>query len=102
MVLLILVGLGVGVISALLGIGGGVLLVPFLPELTDWSSHQIVAVTLFIILINSFINMYWYNKRKMVNWDVLVFWGPFAALGSFLGAYLSLNCLLYTSDAADD
>ncbi|MGH1469327.1 MAG: sulfite exporter TauE/SafE family protein [Bdellovibrionales bacterium] len=91
MLLLLLVGLGVGVISALLGLGGGVLLVPFLPGLTDWSSHQVVAVTLLIILGNSFANMLWYNKRGTVNWDVLIFWGPFAAIGSFTGSYFALK-----------
>jgi uncharacterized membrane protein YfcA len=91
MMMLILVGLGVGVISALLGIGGGVLLVPFLPGLTGWNSHQVVAVTLIIILFNSFINTWWYSKRGMVNWDVLAFWGPFAGVGAFAGSYLALK-----------
>jgi uncharacterized membrane protein YfcA len=91
MLFLILVGLGVGVISALLGLGGGVLLVPFLPGLTDWNSHQVVAVALIIILINSFLNLLWYNKRGLVNWSVLLFWGPFAALGSFTGSYYALK-----------
>jgi len=89
--MLVLVGLGVGVIAALLGIGGGILLVPFLPGLTGWNSHQVVAVTLLIILFNSFINMWWYNKRGMVNWDVLAFWGPFAGVGAFAGSYLALK-----------
>lgn len=91
MLLLILVGLGVGVVSALLGIGGGVLLVPFLPGLTNWSSHQVIAITLLIILGNSFGNMIWYNKRGLVNWEVLIFWGPFAAIGSFFGSYAALK-----------
>ncbi len=91
MLLLILAGLGVGVVSALLGIGGGVLLVPFLPALTDWGSHQVLAVSLFIILGNSFVNMIWYNKRGLVNWSVLMFWGPFAAIGSFFGSYWALK-----------
>ncbi len=91
MLLLVLSGLGVGVVSALLGLGGGVLLVPFLPKLTDWSSHQVVAVTLLIILGNSFANMIWYNKRNMVNWSVLIFWGPFAAMGAFTGSYYALK-----------
>lgn len=89
--MLILVGLGVGVISALLGIGGGILLVPFLPGLTGWNSHQVVAVTLIIILFNSFLNLWWYNKQGMVNWDVLAFWGPFAGVGSFAGSYFALK-----------
>lgn len=91
MLFLILVGLGVGVVSALLGLGGGVLLVPFLPGLTNWNSHQVVAVALLIILGNSFANMIWYNKRGLVNWDVLIFWGPFAAIGSFTGSYYALK-----------
>lgn len=89
--ILIAIGIGVGVVSALLGIGGGVLLVPLLPAFTDWSSHQVVAVALFIILGNSLGNLYWYNKQGLVRWDVLMYWGPFAAIGSFLGSYAALK-----------
>ncbi len=91
MLLLILIGLGVGVVSALLGLGGGVLLVPFLPALTHWNNHQVVAMTLLIILGNSLANTIWYNKKGIINWSVLIFWGPFAAIGAFTGSYYALK-----------
>ena len=89
--MIFLLGLGVGVVSALLGIGGGVFLVPFLPALTGWNEHQVVALTLIIIMGNSLVNLYWFNKRGLVSWGVLGFWGPMAAIGSFLGSYGAVN-----------
>lgn len=85
--ILLLIGVGVGCLSALLGIGGGVLLVPFLPKLTGWSEHQVVGVTLFVIMVNSFANLVWFHRKGLVNWVVLRGWGPAAGLGSFLGSY---------------
>jgi uncharacterized membrane protein YfcA len=90
-IFLLLLGLGVGAVSALLGIGGGVFLVPFLPALTGWNEHQVVAFALLIIMGNSLANLYWFNKRGLVSWDVLIYWGPMAAVGSFLGSYYSIS-----------
>jgi len=88
---LLLIGFGVGCVSALLGIGGGVLLVPLLPLVTDWSQHQVVAVSLFVIMGNSLANLISFNKEGLVNWDVLKVWGPAAGVGSFTGSYLAVN-----------
>ena len=91
MISLLLLGLGVGAVSVLLGIGGGVFLVPFLPALTGWNEHQVVAFTLLIIMGNSLANLYWFNKRELVSWDVLALWGPMAAAGSFFGSYYAIH-----------
>ena len=91
MIFLLLLGLGVGAVSTLLGIGGGVFLVPFLPALTGWNEHQVVAFALLIIMGNSLINLYWFNKRDLVSWEVLIFWGPMAAIGSFFGSYCAIS-----------
>ncbi len=88
---LLLIGFGVGCVSALLGIGGGVLLVPLLPLITDWSQHQVVAVSLFVIMGNSLANLISFHRQGLVNWSVLKFWGPAAGLGSFCGSYLALQ-----------
>lgn len=91
MLFILLLGLGVGAVAALLGIGGGVFLVPFLPFLTGWNEHQVVAFSLFIIMGNSLANLYWFSKRGLVSWEVLKFWGPMAAVGSFLGSFGALH-----------
>lgn len=89
--LLLLLGVSVGVVSSLLGIGGGVFLVPFLPAITDWNNHQVVAFSILIILGNSLLNLLWFHKHGLVNWGVLKYWGPMAAFGSFVGSYLAVS-----------
>lgn len=88
---LLLIGFGVGCVSALLGIGGGVLLVPLLPLVTEFSQHQVIAVSLFVIMGNSLANLISFNKEGLVRWEVLSVWGPAAGVGSFLGSYLAVQ-----------
>lgn len=88
---LFVLGLSVGVVSSLLGIGGGVFLVPFLPAITNWNNHQVVAFSLLIIFGNSLLNLIWFHRQGLVNWHILKFWGPMAAIGSFIGSYLAVG-----------
>ena len=48
--LILLLGGFVGFISAFLGLGGGVVIVPLLPEILEISSHEAVATSLIEVL----------------------------------------------------
>ena len=50
---LCVVGLGVGVLTGLLGVGGGVLFVPVLLSLVGLSAHQAVGTSLGVVLVAS-------------------------------------------------
>ncbi len=82
---IVLLGLGVGVLVGLLGIGGGVVLVPAMVYLLGMDQHMAQGTSLLILLpplgLGALI-VYW--KRSQV--DLVA--GILCALGMLLGGYL--------------
>jgi uncharacterized membrane protein YfcA len=80
----ILLGLCVGVLVGLLGIGGGVVLVPAMVYLLGMDQHLAQGTSLFILLPPTGLGAlreYW--KQGQVDWRA----GILCALGILLGAY---------------
>jgi uncharacterized membrane protein YfcA len=83
--LVLLVGLGVGVLVGLLGIGGGVVLVPALVYLLHMDQHMAQGTSLFILLPPlglGALREYW--KQGQVDLRA----GVLCALGILAGGYL--------------
>jgi len=81
---ILLLGLGVGVLVGLLGIGGGVVLVPAMVYLLRMDRHLAQGTSLFILLPPiglGALREYW--KQGQVDLRA----GIFCALGILLGAY---------------
>jgi len=97
---LLLVGLAVGFASGLIGIGGGVLIVPFLYFFYNhpaWSGTRLAptlhaevahATSLFIILPTALLGVRQYAKGNLVEWRAAVPIALFSILGSLTGVYL--------------
>src|SRR5256885_14650811 len=82
--MIVLLGLGVGVLVGLLGIGGGVVLVPALVYLLHMDQHLAQGTSLFILLPPiglGALREYW--KQGQVDLRA----GILCALGMLLGAY---------------
>jgi uncharacterized protein len=83
--LLPLQGLFIGTLTALLGIGGGFLIVPALFFWTNLPMKKTVGTTLVIIAINalvSFLNSY---SKTILNWHFLLLFSAGSMIGMFLG-----------------
>ena len=79
MVLVYVLGLAVGVISAFLGIGGGALIVPTLDILFPSLPRQaVIGTCLAMIVINSSINLFGFKRSG--KWPL-----PFFAIPLFIG-----------------
>jgi uncharacterized protein len=92
---ILLLGFGVGVLVGLLGIGGGVVLVPAMVYLFRMDQHMAQGTSLFVLLpplgLGALI-AYW--KRGQVDLRA----GILCALGMFIGGYLgSLVAIPLTS-----
>jgi uncharacterized membrane protein YfcA len=82
--IILLLGLGVGVLVGLLGIGGGVVLVPAMVYLLHTDQHLAQGTSLFILLPPlglGALREYW--KQGQVDLHA----GILCALGMFFGAY---------------
>ena len=84
--LLIVLGLIAGSASALLGIGGGVIMVPVLNLFFGLNIHQAVATSLTVILPTTFAGAVFHRKFDNINIKALKFLIPTALIGGVLGA----------------
>ncbi|AFZ66606.1 sulfite exporter TauE/SafE family protein [Deinococcus peraridilitoris] len=87
-------GVAVGVLTGLVGVGGGFLIIPALVLLGGLSMHLAVGTSLLIIAMKSTVGFleYWRGLSEQgvsMNWDIIVLFGVIGILGSFLGAFVS-------------
>ncbi len=90
--LILVIGAFAGVIAGLLGVGGGIVLVPAfffafenLGYGTDGLMQICLATSLATILVTSVRSVLGHNKRGAVDWAILRRWGPGIAVGAGLG-----------------
>ena len=82
--IILLLGLGVGVLVGLLGIGGGIVLVPAMVSLLHFDQHMAQGTSLFILLPPSGLGaLHEYWKKRQVDLRA----GILCALGMLLGGY---------------
>ncbi|HXO77935.1 MAG TPA: sulfite exporter TauE/SafE family protein [Puia sp.] len=90
--LLMLVGLLAGMLSGLVGLGGGVIIVPALVFLLGFTQHQATGTSLGILLlpagIFAVINYY---KRGYVDMNVVLLVFAGFLVGGYLGSRISVN-----------
>ena len=91
-ILLIIVGLLAGVLSGLVGLGGGVIIVPALVFLLGFSQHQAQGTSLGILLLPAgiFAVMNYYKKGYIDVKVVLLLFVGFL-VGGWLGSKISLS-----------
>lgn len=87
-----------GILSGLLGIGGGVIVVPTLAYLFQYAPyelvpkplamHMAVASSLMAILLTSIASARAHQKKGSLRWDIWKRWVVGLCLGSMMGAWL--------------
>jgi uncharacterized membrane protein YfcA len=87
-------GLLVGIITGLVGVGGGFLIVPALVLLGGLNMHQAVATSLVVIALKSFSGFYKYldvlaQQSLSLDWPTLIVVTALGIGGSFAGSYLA-------------
>ena len=89
--ILLAVGLVAGVLSGMVGIGGGIVIVPALVYFLGFSQHSAQGTVLFMFLlpigILGVLN-YWHSGY--VDWKVACIMAITFLLGSFLGSKISI------------
>jgi len=87
-------GLVVGVLTGLVGVGGGFLIIPALVIIGGLSMRVAVGTSLFIIAAKSSMGFYKYldvlkSESLNVNWELLAIFTVVGIFGSFVGGKLS-------------
>tara|TARA_Y100000991_G_C21958791_1_gene343420 strand:- start:24 stop:809 length:786 start_codon:yes stop_codon:yes gene_type:complete len=85
-VLILIDGYIVGVITGLVGAGGGFLIIPALLYLTNFSIKEAVKASLLIISIKSIFG-FTAELNNSINWSLLLFFTTFSIFGILIGSY---------------
>jgi uncharacterized protein len=88
---MLLVGLGVGVLSGALGLGGGVLMVPaFLTFVPGMDVHTAKGTSLFLIFFVALLNSFRLHKNQLDKpWRLAAMMAVGSLSGSYFGAWIT-------------
>jgi uncharacterized membrane protein YfcA len=87
--LIIVEGVLVGVVTGIVGAGGGFLIIPALVLLAKLPMKKAVATSLLIIAIKSLIGFIGDVENLAIDWPFLLIFTGISVVGIFLGIYLS-------------
>jgi uncharacterized protein len=91
MMLILSMGLLTGILSGLLGVGGGVVLVPMMVFLLGTEQHLAQGISMLFIIPTALSGLYHLVKCKLVNLQVAMY----IVAGSLVGALISANFVQY-------
>ncbi|MFS8120662.1 MAG: sulfite exporter TauE/SafE family protein, partial [Microcoleus sp.] len=82
-------GLGVGILTGLVGVGGGFAIVPALVLLGNVPMKKAIGTSLLIISCNSLAGILGYLGHISLDWNLTVSFTFLAGCGTLIGAYLA-------------
>jgi len=83
--------LAVGLLSGVLGAGGGFIIVPSLMAFYGMDTRRAVATSLLIISANSFIGFFTHFDAAKTDWEFLSIFSALAIAGIFAGMWLAIK-----------
>ncbi len=90
--LLLLVGLVAGILSGLVGVGGGIIMVPALVLFLGFTQKQAQGTSLGIMLLPvGILAVIQYYKQGFINFNTVFIISAAFVIGGFLGSKLALN-----------
>lgn len=94
-IILIIIGIAAGMLSGLVGIGGGIIIVPALVYILGFSQKNAQGTSLGLLLLPVFIvSLLYYYKAGYVNVKAI----PFLAVGFLVGGYFGSKLALALPD----
>ena len=91
-IILVLIGMVAGTLSGMVGIGGGIVIVPALVYFLGFSQMNAQGSSLALIMLPvGFWGVIQYYKMGHVNYNVVLFLAVGFILGSFFGSKISLS-----------
>lgn len=87
--IILLEGAVVGLVTGLVGAGGGFLIIPALVLLSKLPMKEAVGTSLVIIAAKSLIGFFGEGGETIIDWHLIAMVSAFATAGIFIGIYLS-------------
>jgi uncharacterized membrane protein YfcA len=87
---LVAFGVVTGIAAGVLGVGGGVMMVPYLVLVVGYSQHQAEATSLLVVLPTAIVASVVLHRRGVGNLKVALRFGAIGAIGGVIGAAAAL------------
>ena len=89
---IVLLGISAGFLSSMVGIGGGIVIVPLLVMFFGLSQHSAQGTTLAMLSIPvSLVAAITYYKKGMVDWKIAIILSIGFIVGGFLGSKIAVG-----------
>ncbi len=89
--IILLTGMSVGMVSTILGLGGGIIMVPFLSLILPFNHIEAIATSLATIVLVASFNTYNFSKKRVIVWSIV----PWIAVTSSFFAFISARISTY-------
>ena len=86
----VLIGLGAGALGAIMGIGGGIIYIPFLVTFFSFNQHLAQGTSLAVMIPSMMVAAVVHSRAGRVDWKKAIVLGSGAVLGGLGGARLAL------------
>lgn len=84
-----IIAFGIGILAAMLGIGGGVLMVPILNQGFQLDMHSATGTSLVVIIFTAFSSSTVYYRQKRIHYRLGVIYAAVTIPGAITGAIIS-------------
>ena len=89
---LIVIGLLAGMLSGLVGVGGGIIMVPLLILFLGFSQHQAQGTSLTVLVVPvTALAVFNYYKQGYINWKYALVIALFFVIGGYFGSKLAVS-----------
>lgn len=89
---LVVIGLLAGMLSGLVGVGGGIVMVPLLILFLGFSQHQAQGTSLTVLVVPvTALAVLNYYKQGYINWKYALVIAIFFVIGGYFGSKLAVN-----------
>lgn len=88
---LVIIGLLAGFLSGLIGVGGGIIMVPMFILFLGFTQHQAQGLSLAVLLPPvTFLAVYNYHQAGVIDWRYAVIVSVIFIIGGFIGSKVAL------------
>ncbi len=91
-IILILIGLAAGILSGMVGVGGGIIMVPLFAVFLGLTQHNAQGMSLAVMLPPvTFFAVYNYHKAGAIDWRMALIVSAIFVIGGFIGSKFALK-----------
>lgn len=89
---LVFIGVLAGILSGLVGVGGGVIMVPLLVLLLGFNQHQAQGTSLAVLMVPvTAVAVYTYQKEGFIDWRYVGIIALFFVIGGYFGSKIAVG-----------